>query len=93
MCNLLNCFVLYSGGSRISHGRGGQLPMHLHFEKFVCPERIGTLKGGAHRGCPLDPPMVYLSFCYMYDRGGCDVGISYIVTKYRENIARACWTC
>ena len=43
-------------------GGGCGLLRQLHFENFVCQnERIGTLRGGARRARPLDPPMVLIS--------------------------------
>ena len=45
-------------GGRGPRRRRCGLPRRLHFENFVCQnERIGTLRGGAHRARPLDLPM------------------------------------
>ena len=46
------------GGGRGPRRRGCGLLRQLCFENFVCQnERIGTLRGGMCRVCPLDLPM------------------------------------
>ena len=44
----IGVFAQCSGGSRISHRGGRQLPARLRFIKFVCQKRIGILRWGGH---------------------------------------------
>ena len=53
MCNLLNCFVLYSGGSRISHGRGGGNSQCTYTSKNLYVQKeLGPLRGVRTAGAP-----------------------------------------
>ena len=57
------------GGANLVGGR--QLPRRLRFIKFVCRnERIWTLRGGARRRRPLDPPMYWVRKTLYYDTFG-----------------------